>query len=61
MFVKPVAGRLVPDPERGGDLPPDGANVPDNQYWLRRINDGDVVEGTVKTENGPDAGKAKGK
>lgn len=55
MFVKPVTGRLVPDPERGGDLPPRGACVPANQYWLRRLKDGDV------TETAPDAGKPKGK
>lgn len=42
MFVKPVDGRLVPDPERGGYLPSEGRDVPDNQYWQRRFADGDV-------------------
>ena len=43
MFVKPEAGLHVPDPERGGFLPENGADVPQNQYWQRRLNDGDVV------------------
>lgn len=42
MYIKPIAGRLVPDPERGGVLPPDGREVEANQYWLRRLQDGDV-------------------
>ncbi|QLI80792.1 DUF2635 domain-containing protein [Chitinibacter fontanus] len=48
MKVKPSAGLHVPDPERGGFLPPEGAEVPDNQYWQRRLNDGDVQLQTTK-------------
>ena len=44
MFVKPVAGRLVPLPVGGGFLPETGADVPEEQYWFRRINDGDVEQ-----------------
>jgi len=44
MFVKPASGRTVPDPTRGDALPPEGRNVEPNQYWQRRIADGDVVE-----------------
>lgn len=44
MYVKPAAGRSVPDPERGGLLPSEGAIVPDTQYWLRRLADKDAVE-----------------
>lgn len=44
MFVKPAAGRQVPDPERGDALPPEGREVEPTQYWQRRVNDGDVVE-----------------
>lgn len=44
MYVKPIAGRQVPDPERGGLLPPEGRAVEPTQYWFRRLQDGDVVE-----------------
>jgi len=44
MFVKPTAGRRVPDPARGDTLPPEGRKVAPSQYWQRRVNDGDVVE-----------------
>ena len=44
MFIKPVDGRMVPDPSRGDLIPPEGRNIEPDQYWLRRIEDGDVVE-----------------
>lgn len=56
MFVKPVEGRQVPDPDRGGFLPPEGRNVEPHQYWLRRLADGDVTE-----SNQPQPTKAKTK
>ena len=43
MFIKPTAGRLVADPDRGDTLPPEGREVEPIQYWQRRVNDGDVV------------------
>jgi hypothetical protein len=49
MFVKPTAGRTVPDPDRGDALPPEGREVEPTQYWQRRVNDGDVAEGTPAT------------
>lgn len=42
MFVQPIAGQVVPDPERGGFLPKNGAEVPENQYWLRRESAGEI-------------------
>lgn len=44
MHVKPISGRQVPDPEKGGYLPPEGRTVEPTAYWLRRITDGDVAE-----------------
>lgn len=44
MFVKPVEGRQVPDPQRGDTLPAEGREVEPTQYWQRRVADGDVVE-----------------
>ncbi|MDA5493828.1 DUF2635 domain-containing protein [Yersinia intermedia] len=49
MFVKPMTGRAVRDPVKGTFLPEFGAEVPDNPFWHRRIQDGDVVQVTVKT------------
>lgn len=43
MFVKPLDGRSVPDPDRGDLLPEEGREVSQNQYWYRRQLDGDVV------------------
>jgi|TARA_A100000171_G_scaffold52114_1_gene69094 hypothetical protein len=43
MHVVPVAGRSVPDPELGALLSPEGRVVLKNQYWMRRLADGDVV------------------
>lgn len=42
MYVKPVAGRSVPDPAHGDLLPLKGRNVEENNYWLRRLPSGDV-------------------
>lgn len=50
MFIKPVDGRMVPDPTRGDVIPPEGRNVELDQYWLRRIEDGDVVEVAETTD-----------
>ena len=44
MYITPVAGRQVPDPDRGDLLPDIGREVEPHQYWLRRLEDGDVVE-----------------
>jgi len=42
MYVVPAKGRVVPDPERGNDLPEKGREVPRNAYWLRALTAGDV-------------------
>ncbi len=50
MQIKPVPGRQVPDPEKGGCLPPEGRIVGDfDQYWLNRLADGDVVKVETKS------------
>ncbi|MEX3690820.1 DUF2635 domain-containing protein [Paraburkholderia sp. BR14263] len=43
MHVKPAAGLKVRDPDLRDFLPDEGRVVPDSQYWLRRLRDGDVV------------------
>lgn len=42
MFVKPAPGVIVRDPATKRPLPPDGKDVPESNYWLRRLRDGDV-------------------
>jgi len=45
MFVKPINGALVRDPERAYQvLPEAGSTVPRNNYWLRRLADDSVVK-----------------
>lgn len=43
MFVKPNNGLSVRDPVKGTLLPEEGAEVPDNVFWRRRLRDEDVV------------------
>ena len=45
MFVKPKKGLIVIDPANGQSLPKSGREVPENQYWLRAVMSGDVIEG----------------
>lgn len=45
LFVRPVPGRAVRDPDTAKPLPAAGATVPNSQFWRRRVRDGDVVAG----------------
>lgn len=49
IYVIPTAGRTVPDPARGDILPSEGRSVVRDPYWIRRIDDKDVVV----SEKGP--------
>ena len=45
IFVKPAqAGLRVRMPPNGDVLPDEGMEVERDSFWVRRINDGDVVE-----------------
>ncbi|EKN5072692.1 TPA: DUF2635 domain-containing protein [Yersinia enterocolitica] len=60
MIVKPVTGRTVRDPVKGTFLPESGSEVPDNSFWRRRLNDGDVVrEQPKEAKPAPEATKAE--
>ena len=50
MYVVPRQGRSVPMPESRdrAQLPAEGATVPRDSYWLRRLAEGDVTEGKAK-------------
>jgi hypothetical protein len=54
IFVTPAPGRSVPDPDRGDLLPEDGRKVPQTTYWLRRVDDNDVVVSDVQTSTQED-------
>lgn len=44
MIVKPAQpGLTIRDPRTQRPLPDEGAQVPDNQFWQRRLDHGDVV------------------
>lgn len=42
-FIKPTPGYQVRMPN-GNVLPADGVEVEMNSYWLRRLEDNDVIE-----------------
>lgn len=46
MFVRPAQGLKIRDLESGHYLPETGQSVPRTPFWLRRLKDGDVIEGT---------------
>jgi hypothetical protein len=44
VFIKPVPGRLVRDPQSRQRIPEAGIEVSDTDtFWARRVADGDVV------------------
>lgn len=60
VHVTPAAGRVVPDPDHGDNLPPEGRTVARTTYWARRIKDEDVTEGTPQAGDAVIAKTAKG-
>lgn len=54
IHVIPREGVKVPDPEQAGTpgrhLPPEGRTVEPSDFWVRRLQDGDVTLGPVPTE-----------
>lgn len=48
-YLTPKKGLVVLDPATLVPLPEDGARVQGNdEHWIRRINEGDVIERPVK-------------
>lgn len=47
MFVKPKAGLKVRDPITRQWLPDEGGEVPEDQFWTRRLLCGDVVRAQI--------------
>lgn len=54
MFLKPQPGRTVYFEGSRMKVPEEGAEVPEplSTYWHRRINDGDVMEGSAGAPEG---------
>lgn len=50
MLVKPAPGLTIRDPDLFDFLPADGREVPDTDYWNRRLRDGDVVLAAAPTQ-----------
>ena len=43
MYVKAATGLVIRDPDLMDLIPAEGREVPASPYWVRRLNDGDVV------------------
>lgn len=44
MLVKPAPGIKVRDPVSRLHLPEEGREVPENTFWIRRLQSGDVIK-----------------
>lgn len=54
--VKPAPGMTVRNPQRGFQpLPPEGATVELDQYFIHRLRDGDVVRVAPVSDPAPPA------
>lgn len=51
MYVVPTSGMSIRDPDLKDLLPAEGREVPDSDYWLRRVLDKDVVLGSAPVAN----------
>ncbi|MDR1946640.1 MAG: DUF2635 domain-containing protein [Desulfovibrio sp.] len=49
VFIRPAPGLVIADPQTGDYLPEKGAIMPRSAFWLRRMKDGDVLEGPAAT------------
>lgn len=53
MRVKPAdSAAVIRDPHTKRPLPAEGAEVPEDNFWLRRLADGDVVRIDESTPTG---------
>jgi len=59
LFLKPAAGLIVRDPDSGEILPAEGRHKTDNEFWRRRLRDGDVIEVSQKQEAAPAAAQPR--
>jgi hypothetical protein len=50
-YIKPAPGLRIADPQSGEYLPDAGALMPRSGFWLRRLADGDVVDGSAPEDD----------
>jgi len=51
-FIKPAPGIRIADPQSGEYLPEAGALMPRSGFWLRRLQDGDVLVAPAQEQKG---------
>jgi hypothetical protein len=61
LFVKPKNGMIIRDPKTQLPLPEGGKEVPDNSFWTRRIQGGDVELASRKEVQKAENKKSKSK
>ncbi len=59
IFIAPAPGRRVKDPHTLQLLNPEGEWKPEISYWLRRLNDEDVVKVSPPRETKAEKVKSK--
>lgn len=57
-YLIPKSGLTIRDPQTLAQLPAEGAQVAINAYWTRRMQAGDVREGTPSPDTTPAADKS---
>lgn len=45
MYVRPAPDCIIRMPDTFEIMPPGGVEVPRDAFWVRRVRDGDVIEG----------------
>ena len=61
MYLIPAPDMKVPDPDRGGVLPPEGREVQPSTYWHYRVACGDVSDASALAAPAPEAPAPKSK
>lgn len=47
MYVRPAPGIKIRDPDLLDFIPDEGREVPNTDFWNRRLRDGDVISGAL--------------
>ena len=44
MYIRTAPGIVIRDPDLMDFIPTEGREVPDTDFWHRRVRDGDVIQ-----------------